>query len=372
MTRFISQKLRFYSFVCIALLLFVHGYNLKETYLQRDSLVNEPLTLTTFIEYFLANGVLRFRLPLLFIISGYIFAMQDQRPYGERIKKRFVTLIIPYLIWSAIGLLLTYLFQQFAVTDQAVKFAQLDQLGDNRHYSEIGWWGSKGILFRWIVAPVSYQLWFIKSLFFYNLLYPLLKWIVTRYAKYWFAIVGIMWFLGMGFYVVESMGLLFFSLGIWLCKTNFPLDKKPSWFSSYLTWLFFLGLCVIKTFLAFELDNDGSSFHNWVFAVLYVVSVVAGVVAIWFSMDRIVRWFMNRKWFVWATAFAFVIYGLHVPLLPYAMRLSSIYLHDIPNYRLIAYVMVPLLILFVCIVLGALLRALLPKFYRMATGGRGF
>jgi hypothetical protein len=81
---------------------------------------------------------------------------------------------------------------------------------------------------------------------------------------------------------------------------------------------------------------------------------------------------MNRKWFVWATAFAFVIYGLHVPLLPYAMRLSSIYLHDIPNYRLIAYVMVPLLILFVCIVLGALLRALLPKLYRMATGGRGF
>ena len=80
MTRFVSQKFRFYSFVCIALLLFVHGYNLNETYLVSFSLVDERLTLTTFIEYFFANGILRFRIPLLFIISGYIFALQDKEP----------------------------------------------------------------------------------------------------------------------------------------------------------------------------------------------------------------------------------------------------------------------------------------------------
>ena len=77
MNRLLSLKFRFYSFVCIALLLFVHGYNLKVTYLEPFSLVREPLTFTTFIEYFMANGILRFRLPMLFTISGYIFAMQD-------------------------------------------------------------------------------------------------------------------------------------------------------------------------------------------------------------------------------------------------------------------------------------------------------
>lgn len=136
MNRFLSQKFRFHSFLCITLLLFVHGYNLNETYLLPFSHVDEPLTFTTFIEYFLANGALRFRIPLLFIISGYLFALQDNKPYGERIKKRFNTLIIPFLIWSAVGLLITYLWQQHPVTAQAVYEAQVDQFGDNRHYSQ--------------------------------------------------------------------------------------------------------------------------------------------------------------------------------------------------------------------------------------------
>src|SRR3954466_6785754 len=116
MTRFISQKFRFYSFVCIVLLMLVHGYNLKVAYLQPYSTVNEPLTFTTFLEYFLANGALRFRIPMLFLISGYIYALQDRKPYAERIKKRVVTLLVPFLIWSAVGLSITYLWQQFPVT----------------------------------------------------------------------------------------------------------------------------------------------------------------------------------------------------------------------------------------------------------------
>src|SRR5437868_2814066 len=104
MNRFISQKFRFYSFICIALLMFVHGYNLKETYLTPASLVDEPMNFASFIEYFISNGLLRFRIPMLFMISGYIFALQDNKPYGERVKNRFITLIIPYFIWAAIGL----------------------------------------------------------------------------------------------------------------------------------------------------------------------------------------------------------------------------------------------------------------------------
>ncbi len=115
MDRFLSLKFRFYSFVCISLLLFVHAYNLQETYLKPYSTVKEPITITTFIEYFLANGALRFRIPLLFLISGYIYALQDNKPYLQRIRKRFVTLIIPFLIWSAIGLAITYLLPQEAI-----------------------------------------------------------------------------------------------------------------------------------------------------------------------------------------------------------------------------------------------------------------
>ncbi len=367
MNRFISQKIRFYSFICIALLLFVHGYNLQETYLQPFSLVNEVLTFTTFFEYFIANALLRFRIPLLFIISGFIFAWQDKHTHKERVKKRFTTLIIPYFIWSAIGLLITFLWQQFPLTAEAVQRSQLDQMGDNRPYTEIGW---HGVLFRWALTPISYQLWFIRSLFIYNLAYPFLRWMVTRYPGWWFSVLFLLTLAMFQFIFIEAQGLFFFTLGIWLQKSNFPIDRKPLWLSSFICWLFFIGLGLIKTFMAFEFELH-NNFTPFLMVLLHYVSVIAGVLAIWYTGDSWVKWFSRQAWFVKASSFAFVIYGLHVPLLPYTTYLVYGFVDHLPNYRLFTFIFIPLMILLFCIAVGALLRKLTPGFYRLATGGRG-
>jgi fucose 4-O-acetylase-like acetyltransferase len=368
MSRFLSQKFRFYTFVCIGLLLFVHGYNLNQTYLQPFTTVDERLTFTTFFEYFVANGVLRFRIPLLFIISGYIYATQDRVPYGQQIKKRTITLLIPYLIWSAIGLLITYAWQQYPVTAQAVMDSKLDQIGDHRPYSEIGW---PGILFRWLFAPISFQVWFILALFVYDLLYPLIRWAVLKYPIPLFAACFLIWAFELSFLVLDGRGLFFFSLGIWFQKINLNLEKKPEWLSMYICWLLFVGCSVIKTFMAFELEPDNTVTY-WALNILHAVSVLAGILAIWFSTDRVVKWFMRRQWFVWISAFSFFLFGLHAPLVVYLNRLCFIYFSDIPNYRLLTYLLVPALVFGFCILMGALIRKLLPRFYSWATGGRGF
>ena len=368
MDRLLSQKFRFYSFVSIALLLYVHGYNLHETYLTPYSTVREPLTVTTFTEYFLANGALRFRIPMLFIISGYIFALQDDNPYLKLIKRRFVTLIIPFLIWSAVGIAVTWLWQQLPVAAQAVKDAQLDQLGDNRPYSQIGW---RGILYRWAVKPVAFQLWFIRSLFVYNLLYPLIKRAVINYPVAWFCTAFLFWHTIFSIFFIEGLGLFFFSFGVWVCKYNYPLHKKPAWFSHYLSWLFYLGISVIKTFMAFELDPADPA-TTYILYALHDVSVMSGILAIWFGGDRIAKWCMSKKWFAWASKFSFIIFALHVPLINYVTRLAFIYWHDFPYYRLLTYLTVPFFILFFCISVAALLRSIAPNVYRIVTGGRGF
>jgi len=369
MNRLISHKFRFYSFICIALLLFVHGYNLNETYLQPYSPVQEPLTFTTFFEYFLANGILRFRIPLLFLISGYIYALQDNKPYGERTKKRFITLMIPYFIWSAVGLAITYLLQQLPATAQAVADAKIDQLGDNRPYEEIGW---EGILTRWTLTPTSFQLWFIRVLFLYNVLYPIFRWLVIKFPIPWFIISFSLFFLVFNFsYMVEGQGLFFFTLGIWLKKTDFAIDRQPRWFSLPLAWLFFIGCSVIKTFMAFELEPY-DMVSIWVMATLYASSIIAGIMAVWYGLDKAVKWFMSKRWFVWTSSFSFIIYGLHVPLVFYITRLFYMYFSHLSNYRLLTYLLAPLLTLLICIGVGALLRKLIPGVYKLATGGRGF
>jgi peptidoglycan/LPS O-acetylase OafA/YrhL len=80
---------------------------------------------------------------------------------------------------------------------------------------------------------------------------------------------------------------------------------------------------------------------------------------------------MNRKWFVWLSAFSFVIYAMHVPLVAFLINGMFQWLNFVEGYRLITFVALPLMIIAWCIALGLLLRSITPKLYGVLTGGRG-
>jgi hypothetical protein len=110
-------------------------------------------------------------------------------------------------------------------------------------------------LYRWLLAPPSFQLWFIRSLFVYNLLYPVFRWGVTKFPIASFALLFLFWGTLLQLPLLEGQGMFFFALGIWLQKRSYPLERKPEWYSDTLSWLVFVGICVIKTFMAFEFDQ---------------------------------------------------------------------------------------------------------------------
>lgn len=369
MTRSLSQKFRFFTFVCIALLAYVHGYNLNDTYLAPFSTVEEQLSFTTFFEYFVANGLLRFRIPMLFIISGYLYATYDHRPYRQQVKNRFRTLIVPYFIWSALGLLFTFLLQQFPYTANVVYASQLDQLGQNIPYTEIGW---VGMLERLILAPISYQLWFILALFFFNLLYPAIRWMVIKIPYIWLPFTFILFFVTIvNAPFLDFRGLFFFSLGVWIQKRNFSIETEPKWFSLGLALILFVGLAIVKTFMAFELEPNVWA-SRIPLIIIYQLSVLAGIMAMWFGADRVIKWFTQKEWFNYASGFSFFIFGMHVPLLPYVMKWALMNTSMIPYYRLLCYLVIPFLTLCFCIWLGSVLRRFAPRVYAVMTGGRGF
>jgi fucose 4-O-acetylase-like acetyltransferase len=366
MNRYISQKIRFFTFLAVVLLGYVHGYNLNESYLLPYTVVNEPIRITTFTEYLFANGLLRFRIPLLFIISGYIYAMQDNRPYWEQTKKRVRTLLVPYLIWSAVGLLITFIWQQFPITMEVLQKVKLDQMGDNRPYTDIGW---GGVIVRWLISPIAFHLWFILFLFIYNLAYPLLKWVIVKYPAIWLTVTGILWITNFQYWFIHGLGLFFFSVGVWINKKNIIIDRKPKWYSHYLAWLIFIGFSVIKTFMAFEVELNYTT--GTIMSLLYAGSTLAGLMAFWFGADALVKWCVQQKWFLWGTSFSFIIYALHNPLVIYVTHILLLLMGSFPLARLSCYVFVPFLIVLFCIATGALLRRLVPGFYKLASGSRG-
>ncbi len=365
---FNSQKFRFWSFISMFLLVFVHGYNLNQSYLQPWTIPGEPLTATTFTEYWLANGLFRFRIPMLFIISGYLFALSDLKPYKQRSAKRVKTLLYPYLIWSAVGLLLTYVLEFFPYSRNVVSATGMMQIDETRTLLHQYHWYE--VLARWIFFPASYQLWFIRVLLIYNLAYPAIRWCVSHHIAKWifFTIAFLLWLSTAGFIIIEGEGLLFFSLGVWMQKTNFNIDEPNKWLQPKIWFIVFIVLSVTKTLLAFQAPFSGI---EPILLLMHKSVVLSGLICAWFGCNALVKYCMDKSWFVWLSAFSFMIYVLHAPMVVYATKAVFMQISDWFGYRMLTFIVLPLYLIILSVIFGALLRKLLPKVYSFVTGGRG-
>ncbi len=366
-----SKRFRFWSFVSMVLLVFVHGYNLDIRFLHPATMPGEPLTFTAFFEYWTANGLLRFRIPMLFLISGYLFAMHDLVPQGQRMKKRLRTLLVPYLLWSAAGLALVVAMEMTVLgTDILRTTRMLWYGGEKMLLSDYAWYE---VLERWIMMPVPYQLWFLRSLLMLNLLYPALRWCVTHpnAPRYFFPFAVLFWLASFGILFIEGEGLLFFSLGIWMQKRSFDLDgraplMRPMWWG-----MLFVGTASVKSVLAFT-GIPGAG--DWIYPLLLLLhkfTVLSGVIFAWFAgRGRAERW-MERRWFASLAAYSFVIYAMHAPFVAFAIDGVFRYVHHLPFYRLGTFILLPLTIIAMCVLVGWVLKRTVPRFYGLLTGGRG-
>lgn len=369
LSEFNSQKIKFWSFVSMVLLVFVHGYNLNVNYLQPWTIPGEPLTVTTFTQYWLANGVFRFRIPMLFVISGFLFAMHDSRPYGERSRKRVKTLLLPYLFWSAAGLLLTFVLELIPFSRNVVEASGMMHVDQNRHLLHQFHWYE--VAATWIGSTASYQLWFIRVLLIYNLMYPWLRWCVThRTARpVFFSFAVFFWLSTGGLFFIEGEGLLFFSLGIWMQKTRFNIDLPARWLAVKIWGPVFVVASLVKTWAAFS--TPFTPLEPWLL-FLHKLVVVSGLITAWYGGNKLVGIFMKNPTFVWLSAFSFMIYAMHAPLVVYATKAVFLHIPHFPGFRMAVFFLLPVSLLILIVTVASFLRRYVPKLYGFVTGGRGF
>jgi membrane-bound acyltransferase YfiQ involved in biofilm formation len=175
----------------------------------------------------------------------------------------------------------------------------------------------------------------------------------------------------MGFVLIEGEGLLFFSLGVWIQKTDFSIEQPVKWFRPRWWGMAFIVLAAVKTFLAFRGQEYLGNATIPVLIFLHKTVVISGLIACWFGLDYLVKFFMGKTWFTWLSAFAFLIYAMHAPLVAYLINPVLAWLDPLPYNHLLAFVLLPVSIIALSVVTGALLRKISPGVYSLLTGGRG-
>lgn len=356
----------------MVLLVFVHGYTVEPRYLQPWTSPEQlPLGFTSFTEYLLSNGLLRFRIPMLFAISGFLFALHDSKPHGTRIKKRVRTLLVPYFAWSGLMLLFIYALEMHPTSRGWLVANGLNQMDETKvllhDYAWTDWLG------RWLWFPAPYQLWFLRVLFVLNALYPLISLAVRSPIGRWFFFLFafLFWLSNMHLFFVEGEGLLFFSLGVLIQKTGFSVERPPRWLNPWPWGILWLGTGLLKTWLAFTVGELPDESVYPLMAHLHKVCIFSGLVTAWFGGDALVRWCMARPWFVWLSAFSFMIYAVHAPMVAVLIDPTLRALANLPDPHLATYILLPLGLIAVSVLLGVVLRKLSPTAYGWLTGGRG-
>jgi surface polysaccharide O-acyltransferase-like enzyme len=353
--QYLSRKIKILSLFAIVAVVYIHSNSSEPLMQMPGSVIAEDPNINSFVQFFIANGLTRFCIPLFFCISGFLFfrpgAGDGLNSFLAKIAKRLKTLVLPFLIWSFIGFFLTRLMLHIPFFEASVPFpkAAIDAATLWKFITKLH------------LTPISIHLWFLVHLFGFVLLgYPIFLLLRTRLVYPVFAVIFCFWVQGNLSYVGTDS--LFFMLGGFFAVRGIDMNYRISrpWALLMLsTWVL---LVAVKTALA----------YRWSMPYFHQLTVLLGLPCVWFCYDH----FMPSK--QWLTGrlekmadHTFFIYAAHSPFV--GMTIASLLSHfgKTPATSLASFVIVPPLFIAGLVLISALLRKACPACYGILTGGRG-
>ena len=326
-----------------------------------------------FVRGYVSLALMRWALPFLGLVSGYLF-FRTLKPtaagYAAKLRTRVRTLLVPFLIWSGLGVLFT-----IAVTHSS--FATVSPYWTVHSAGEA--------LNRWLLHPVLYPLWFLQALMTCMVLSPLV-YLAVRTLRWWVLAIAVTWWV---------TGWQPMAVWPWISATAFPpfivgaafamLGARAPWgpraparlvAALAATWLAAAALYTLY----------GHDLGRWARAGLLPV-VVLGICVLWTAPDVLRRPLRastkaltgdgragldRRSRAVAAALFvaplSFFVYVTQEPALAVCKNLAGRAGAGVPE--VIVYLVPPLVVITGALLVGLAFRRFLPRTFAVAAGGR--
>ena len=313
------------------------------------------------VQLFLAEVLPHIAVPAFVFFSGYLFYKADftLTVYGQKLKRRSKSLLLPYVIWCTIGFGLAVLQGQCALNFKNFIYGFWDTTAWMELPSHIH-----------AAFPADMPLWFVRDLMVMTVLAPVVWWFIKHTGPMLPIFTGIWWFShcmanipGLGSQVV-----FFWILGAWFSirKLNF-VDKTRKW--RIPVYALAAGFMVADfLILNARFKVSGSLEYCWpVFNAFVLFGVFAAIQMTASMLTSKLEWSTPNFW-ITGSFFLYAVHFLYSPVL--IAWLGSILEPQTPAAHLGFYLLICCLVIGLSTCLYALLYKLLPPVASVLVGGR--
>lgn len=297
---------------------------------------------------FLGEMVGRITVPLLFIISGYLFFQKfdgSLYAYKNKLKKRCSSLIIPYLLWNFLAFLFYWGIGVAEGSDFMSSFWVVDYHSGH--------------------SPADGPLWFLRILILLLPLTPLMYVINKRRWLSWLSLAFyLMLFSNMGVFKQGSIiGFACFNLGAYFALSvvenkliNVKIPLPSIYWILLLLMMIFACACVGDYFLRTENGIRWGLVHWSVLTIGGLFTMIVPAVMGGRKLGALEE--LGKS--------SFFLFCLHEPLIPYISQ----YVIKFAGNSNVGYTLTIIFDVIICLAAYYILRKLSPKVLAILNGGR--
>jgi hypothetical protein len=270
------------------------------------------------------------------------------------LKKKSKTVLLPYILWNALALLFLLIGQNTSFTRQYFASNLI------KDFTTIDWidvFVGKFTARREYQYPLVYQFHFLRDLYILSLLFLVIKKIVDKFPFGTIILFFIIWVGNINIFLVAPRVLFFFTLGYYVVKYSWDC-KKLDQIKTYDILTVYIIIVIIRLFF-----NDKVP-------IIFNINVLVGVIL----FIKLTKYFVdNMKIYDGLSGlskYAFFVFATHGIALAIMQKLSIKIIPMHNGWLLLQYFGGSIFVIIILLLIGTMIRKLLPKPYAVLTGGR--
>ena len=298
--------------------------------------------------------------PAMSAISGYLFfkgATRLRPPrFSEKWRRRAISLVLPFLIWSAGFAALAYAVHQITPGVFASDFAR----GGRGPFAMLG-----DAVLGLTRTPVAFQLWFVRDLIVTIAVSPVIWILMARIPRVTLALALFPWVLDHDLFIFQRLDVpLFFAFGAACAMHGWRPDLPARWIVP--VFVLFLVVVMARTvaphFVGYATGLD--------FDIATAAMRVLGALAVW-NASALALHGRFAAWVLAHSHMAFFIHAAHYPPILF-VKLALARLVDTQTEfgQILLYFATVGLVIALLLAAARLLHHVAPALFQILSGGR--